>query len=65
MQTLKKDDNSKGLSLSYAWEKVQDHDVLMLFDHGSTHKFISTKLATNFGIHDFEMGEVNQADGDF
>ena len=59
------DDHSKGSPLSYAWRKVREHDSLVLFDPKSTHNFISTKLAINLCIHDFEIGEVIQIDGAF
>ena len=58
VKAQEKDCQSKGSSLSYAWDKVQEHDALILFDPRSTHNFISTNLATKLGIHEFEMGEV-------
>ena len=65
METLKEDGHCKRLQLSYACTKVKEHDALILFDPGSTHNFISTKLATKLVSHDFEMGEVVKADGAF
>ena len=65
IEFLKDKENSKGSSLSYAWGKIREHDALTLFDPGSTHKFISIELAIKLGIHDFEMGEVLQANGAF
>ena len=59
------DCQSKGSSLSYAWNKVQEHDSLILFDPRTTHSFISTNLSTKLGIHEFEMREVIKENGAF
>ena len=40
-------------------------DALILFESNSTHNFISIKLATKLGIHDFEMGDTILACGAF
>ena len=61
VEPLKEEGHYKGSPLSYAWEKVREHDALILYDPGSTHNFISTELATKLGIHDFEMGDVVKA----
>ena len=55
----------KGSLLSYAWGNVREHITLILFDFESTHNFISNKLATKLGVHDFEMGKVVKMDGAF
>ncbi|MCO5608484.1 hypothetical protein L7F22_062694 [Adiantum nelumboides] len=65
VEALQEDGHCKGSPLSYAWGKVREHDALILYDPGSTYNFISVKLATKIGIHDFEMGDVMKADGDF
>ena len=65
VKALEEDCHHRGSSLSYAWDKVREHDALILFDHGSTHNLISTNLASKLGIHDFKMGEVIKADGAF
>ena len=69
---MKEEGNSKGAILSYAWGKVRELYALLLFDLGSTHNFISHELALKLGIlalklgiHDFEMGDVFQANGAF
>ena len=65
MKALEEDCHHRVSSLSYAWVKVREHDALILFDLGSMHNFISTHLANKLGIHDFDMGKVIKADGDF
>ena len=65
VESLKEDGYCKGSQLSYAWGKVREHDAFILFHPGSTCNFIYIKLATKIGIHDFEMGNVIQADGAF
>ncbi|MCO5571421.1 hypothetical protein L7F22_025161 [Adiantum nelumboides] len=61
----KEDIHCKGSPLSYAWEKVREHDTFILFDPGSTHNFISLELATKLGVQGFEMGDAMKADGAF
>ena len=65
IEVFKEEGSSKGALLSYLWEKVHEHDALILFDLGSTHNFISHELALKLGIHEFEMGDRIQVDGDF
>ena len=65
VESLKEEGHCKGSLLSYAWGKLREHDILILFDLGSTHFFISTKLAIKLGVHDFEIGEVVKVDGAF
>ena len=62
---MKEEGNPKGAHLSYVWGKVRELDAFILFDPGSTHNFISHDLALKLGIHDFETGDVIQADGAF
>ncbi|MCO5591604.1 hypothetical protein L7F22_045593 [Adiantum nelumboides] len=65
IEDLHEDGHCKGSPLSYACRKVRDHDALILFALGFTHSFISVKLVTRLGIHDFEMGNSMKADGAF
>ncbi|MCO5588963.1 hypothetical protein L7F22_042927 [Adiantum nelumboides] len=65
VEAPKEDVHCKGSPLFYAWGKVREHDALILFDPGSTHKFISLELATKLGVQDFEMGDAMKADGAF
>ena len=65
VEVLKEERNSKVANLPYAWLKVREFDALILFDPGSTHSFISHELALNLGKHEFEMGDVIQANGAF
>ena len=65
IESLKGEGQCKGSLLSYEWGKVREHDALILFDPGSTHNFISIKLATKLQVHGFEMGEVVKVDGAF
>ena len=44
---------------------MREQDALILFDPGSTHNFISHELALKLGVHEFEMGDVEQANGAF
>ena len=45
---LNREGHCKGSVLSSAWGKAREHNTLILFDPGSTHKFIPIKLvATN------------------
>ncbi|MCO5577157.1 hypothetical protein L7F22_030981 [Adiantum nelumboides] len=62
VEAPKEDVYCKGSPLSYAWEKVREHDALILFDLGSTHNFISIELATKLGIQEFEMGDAMKVD---
>ncbi|MCO5570541.1 hypothetical protein L7F22_024264 [Adiantum nelumboides] len=65
IEAPKEDVHCKGSLLSYAWEKVREHDAFILFDPGSTHNFISHELAAKLGIQEFEMGDAMKADGAF
>ena len=65
VEVLKEEGSSKGALLSHLWEKVREHDALILFNPWSAHNFISQELALKLGIHDFEMGECVPADGAF
>ena len=65
IEVLKKEGNSKGANLSYAWGKVRELDALIVFDLGSTRNFISHELALKLGIHEFEMGDVICVNGAF
>ncbi|MCO5554482.1 hypothetical protein L7F22_008011 [Adiantum nelumboides] len=65
IEAPKEDVHCKGSPLSYAWKKVREHDVFILFDPGSTHNFISHELAAKLGIQEFEMGDAVKADGAF
>ncbi|MCO5583910.1 hypothetical protein L7F22_037827 [Adiantum nelumboides] len=65
IEAPKVDVHCKGSPLSYAWGKVREHDAFILFDHGSTHNFISHELAAKLGIQEFEMGDAMKADGAF
>ena len=57
--------NQDASHLCYAWGKVHDQDSLILFDPGSTHKFISKELAAKLGIDEHEMGYAMDAEGAF
>ncbi|MCO5564390.1 hypothetical protein L7F22_018050 [Adiantum nelumboides] len=65
VEAPKEEVHCKGSPLSYAWGKVREHDPFILFDPGSTHNFISLKLATKLGVQDFEMRDAMKADGAF
>ncbi|MCO5577514.1 hypothetical protein L7F22_031345 [Adiantum nelumboides] len=65
IEAPKEDVHCKGTPLSYAWGKVRDNDVFILFDPSSTHTFISHELATKLGIQEFEMGDAMKANGAF
>ena len=65
VEVFKEEGSSKGALLSYLWGKVREHDALILFDPGSIHNFISHELALKLGIHEFEMGDLIQANGAF
>ena len=56
IRSLKGEGHCKGSLLFYAWEKVGEHDTLILFYPGYTHNFISIKLATKLGVHDLKIG---------
>ncbi|MCO5587194.1 hypothetical protein L7F22_041141 [Adiantum nelumboides] len=62
---LKEGGLPQGSPLCYAWGKVREHDSLILFDSGSTHSYISGRLASKLGIHAHEMGETHAAEGPF
>ena len=47
--------------LCYAWGRVRDHNVVILFDPGSTHNFISVDLAMRMGISTEELGPALEA----
>ena len=57
--------NEDASCLCYAWGKVRDQDILILFDLGSTHNFISKELAAKLGIYEHEMGYKINAEGAF
>ncbi|MCO5598126.1 hypothetical protein L7F22_052218 [Adiantum nelumboides] len=65
VEAPKEEIHCKGSPLSYAWEKVREHDAFILFDPGSTHNFISLELATKLGVQDFEMGDAMKVDRAF
>ncbi|MCO5578425.1 hypothetical protein L7F22_032267 [Adiantum nelumboides] len=58
----KEEVHCKGSPLSYAWGNVREHDAFILFDLGSTHNFISLKLAAKLKVQDFEMGDAMKMD---
>ena len=51
--------------LSYGLREVWEHDAHIIFDPKLTHNFISTTVATNLGVHDFDMGEIVRKYGFF
>ena len=55
VETSKEEGNYKASLLSYACRKVRDHEAVILFNLVCIHNFISTKLASNQGVHDFDM----------
>ncbi|MCO5555335.1 hypothetical protein L7F22_008881 [Adiantum nelumboides] len=65
IEAPKEDVHCKGSPLSYAWGKVREHDVVIIFDPGSTHNFISHELAAKLRIQEFETGDAMKADGAF
>ncbi|MCO5598510.1 hypothetical protein L7F22_052607 [Adiantum nelumboides] len=65
IEVPKEDVHCKGSPLSYACGKVREHGAFILFDPGSTHNFISLKLAAKLGIQEFEMGDAMKVDGAF
>ena len=57
--------SNPGSQLCFAWGKVRDQNSLILFDPGSTDKFISVDLARQLGIQIEEMGLALEAMGAF
>ncbi|MCO5605998.1 hypothetical protein L7F22_060184 [Adiantum nelumboides] len=65
VEAPKEEVHCTGSPLSYAWEKVREHDAFILFDPGSTHNFISLELVAKLRVQDFEMRDAMKMDGTF
>ena len=55
----------QGASLWYAWGRVWDHDVFILWDLVSTHNFVLQDMVAKLIIHSLRMGLKKELEGAF